>query len=192
MACVSGAMHAYVCDGYGPGEVLERVNRMVADRSSPGLATAALALLDVFTGAVELANAGHPPPLLRSADRSIRVLTSARGLLLGARDDSRYQTERTALPPGGAMLLYTDGLVERRGESLDEGTARLTTALAKAPAPLGIAGIVGHVLEQCLNGAPRRDDVCILGVQLTNSQAAQSCEDPVVPLSSPRTSSSAS
>jgi len=167
MARVSGAMHAYVCDGYGPADVLERVNRLVADRSSPGLATAALAFLDMSTGVVELASAGHAPPLLRSADGSVSVLAAARGLLLGARANSSYEAQHAVVAPGGALLLYTDGLVERRGETLDEGTARLTSALASAPGPAGIDAMVDHVLKMCLAGDPRSDDVCALAALRT-------------------------
>jgi serine phosphatase RsbU (regulator of sigma subunit) len=76
-------------------------------------------------------------------------------------------TPRTgsSFPPGGALLLYTDGLVERPGETLDEGTERLAVAFAGARTKSDAEAAIDHVLKTCLDDQPRWDDVCILDVR---------------------------
>jgi serine phosphatase RsbU (regulator of sigma subunit) len=137
MARASGAMRAYVCDGYGPGAVLTRLDRLLI--STGGLATAVVASLDRATGVLEYANARHPLPLLRHPDGTVDQLDGARGRMLGAVPGTRFSTTTVQVPPGSALVLYPDGLVERRGEDLDVGVARPAAAVGE-----------------------RDDDVCVL------------------------------
>ena len=99
---------------------------------------------DIDTGELRWARAGHPPPLVitpqRGADVNSRengpvtvtYLDDAQGTVLGVRDPPPFTEGRTVLAPGASVLLYTDGLVERRGETIDEGLDRLTAAGACA------------------------------------------------------------
>ncbi|HSP38642.1 MAG TPA: SpoIIE family protein phosphatase [Frankiaceae bacterium] len=107
-------------------------------------------------------NAGHLPPLLRYADGSVEVLWTEPDLLLGLLPDADRQNGRADLPDGATFLLYTDGLVERRGEDLDVGISRLADALTE----LGTLP-----LEQLCNALVDRlcpigdDDIALLAVR---------------------------
>jgi serine phosphatase RsbU (regulator of sigma subunit) len=159
MAQASGAVRAYVCDGYGPGDVLTRLDRLLD--STGALATAVVAFLDRATGVLEYASAGHPPPLLRRPDGTVDRLTGARGRMLGAAaPGTPVSTATVQVPPGSALVLYTDGLVERRGEDLDTGVGRLVAAMGDL-VDGGPGALADRVLEHCL-GPVLDDDVCVL------------------------------
>jgi serine phosphatase RsbU (regulator of sigma subunit) len=120
----------------GPGEVLHRVDLAMSGLRLETLATAVVARVappeDGPLGARRLswASAGHPPPMLLRADGGVEVLAEPGDLLLGF-DAGAERTDRAAvLPAGGTLLLYTDGLVERRELPVDEGIDRLRGTLA--------------------------------------------------------------
>src|SRR5205807_4302058 len=107
-------------------------------------------------GTIEWANGGHPPPLLRSPDRECGYLEGGNGLM--AVEDKPYETFRQQLAPGSTVVLYTDGLVERRGESLDAGLDRLVSASCAGPDDPG--PLCDHILERLLEPTTiRYDDV---------------------------------
>ncbi|RBY78126.1 hypothetical protein DQ238_13045 [Geodermatophilus sp. TF02-6] len=168
MARLSGAMRAYVTDGHGPGQVLTCLNRLLVGALGPAMASAAVLNLDLATGALEYASAGHPYGLLCAPDGGVTLLDRAQGLILGVEADLDYPTGRTTLPGGAAVLLYTDGLVERRGESLDEGLARLTAAARRGLRRRGGARALVHtVIEGSHTAVERDDDVCVLAATRT-------------------------
>lgn len=140
--------------------VLANLNTLLLhtpERTGP-TATMIMAVYQPAASRLTWVRAGHPPPLLIRDGRA-RFLPSAGGILLGASPAARYQASTVDLLPGDHLLLYTDGLIERRGETLDEGLARLAeTALTHARGPRPLEEIV-HALV-----APhtRRDDICAL------------------------------
>ncbi|QIG43615.1 SpoIIE family protein phosphatase [Nocardioides anomalus] len=98
-----------------------------------------------------LSSAGHLPPLVRLPDGQLTFLDPphARGPLLGVGGDSRRRHDATfALPAGSVLLLYTDGLIERSGETLDAGMDRLLEVVSRAPDRL--EGFVDHVLRELI------------------------------------------
>jgi serine phosphatase RsbU (regulator of sigma subunit) len=108
-------------------------------------------------------NAGHPPPVLLCADGRVRVLDRRPELLLGTGCPAPRSDHEVDLCRGDTLLLYTDGLVERRGASLDEGTAWLVSALA------GRAGQpVAQLCDALLAGMAGRvpDDIAVLAVRI--------------------------
>jgi CheY-like chemotaxis protein len=119
------ATRAYIAEGHGPAAVLDRLNQFIA-RLIPGeIATMCLLSIDVSTGWTRLSNAGHPPPLVHGRD-GVRLIAD-RSPLLGI--VVRPASEVTfVLEPDDTVVLYTDGLIETRSESLDESLARLIGA----------------------------------------------------------------
>ena len=118
-----------------PAAVLSALDRALHNLAVDALATAVLVQVkqDVEQAArglreIRWSNAGHPPPLLLAPDGSASLLHRPPDLLLGLQADSPRTHHRLVLEPGHTLLLYTDGLVERRGESLDEGLERLRRA----------------------------------------------------------------
>ncbi|HMO87005.1 MAG TPA: PP2C family protein-serine/threonine phosphatase, partial [Lacipirellulaceae bacterium] len=80
----------------------------------PDFASAVVARIDTRTGTVEYATAGHPPPVIRGTDDRCRLLETGRGPLLGPYPNATYTPATDRLEPGETLVLYTDGLVERR------------------------------------------------------------------------------
>jgi CheY-like chemotaxis protein len=118
MAELRHAVRAYAVEGHPPGAVLELVNRFMRAVLPTESATLCLLTLEPATGKVRLASAGHLPPLLRTAE-GVEFLAT-RGPLLGINAPRPADLEFT-LPTGGTLVLYTDGLVERRDADIDVG-----------------------------------------------------------------------
>ncbi|WP_069169608.1 PP2C family protein-serine/threonine phosphatase [Streptomyces griseus] len=130
MGQVRTAVHASA--GAPPDEVLARTNRLLTDLD-PGLFTSCLYVhLDLAAHTARLATAGHPAPLLRHPDGGTESLSLPPGLLLGIDPASRYPTVEIPLPPGAALALFTDGLVEAPGVDFDDATAALAEHFALA------------------------------------------------------------
>ncbi|MGN5631167.1 SpoIIE family protein phosphatase [Streptomyces sp. AC154] len=111
-----------------PGQILRRLDTAQARLSLADSATTVLARLrpgDAGSWDLAWAIAGHPPPLLITADGTTTYLTSGKSLLLGVRPGTERPTTGIQLPPGATLLLYTDGLIESRTQGLDAGMTRL-------------------------------------------------------------------
>ncbi|WP_344219009.1 SpoIIE family protein phosphatase [Nonomuraea bangladeshensis] len=152
-----------------PARLLAALNRLLfagdptgPPRGVPVTATAVVARYEPATGRLVWARAGHPPPLLARAGRTVE-LDRPGGPLLGAFPDARYATTSTRLRPGHVLLLYTDGLVEHRRRNLDEGLAPVLAVLDRItaePVPHPLADL----LKQLRHANPD-DDTCILAAR---------------------------
>jgi serine phosphatase RsbU (regulator of sigma subunit) len=111
------------------------------------------------------ANAGHPPPLVLGPDGEVTVLgTSLGDLMLGVDPTAKRVESVTSLRPGAVVLLYSDGLVERRGSTIDAGTDRLVQNLRElANRPLD--DLCDALLRRMLHGTPE-DDVALVAVRI--------------------------
>jgi serine phosphatase RsbU (regulator of sigma subunit) len=130
MAQIRSTMRAYAIDDPEPECVFTRVDRFFDALDVGQLVTAVYLLVDRVGGTVQVANAGHLAPLLVQGDTVERVRTPV-GVPFGAGPDERKPVT-VQLESGDSLLLLTDGLVERRGEDIDEGMARVTAAAAAA------------------------------------------------------------
>jgi anti-sigma regulatory factor (Ser/Thr protein kinase) len=158
MGQLRNAVRAYLLEGYGPAQTLERVNRLL-DTLGGGFATLTCLCVDTATGAIRYANAGHPPPLVVGPGGDTRWLEDGLAPPIGAAPGLRYREAEDAIPDGGALVLYTDGLVERRGEPIDTGLDRLAEAASDSPAH---AATLAHRLVDAMPGTARPDDVAVL------------------------------
>jgi PAS domain S-box-containing protein len=125
---------AYALEGHGPIALVERMNGYHAALGADLMTTMIFAIVEIDSGTVRFVNAGHPPPVVVGADGTTTVLQGA-GPPLGVLDTWRYEERTTRLGPADCVLLYTDGLVERRGERLEEGLARLREAAVGGGTP---------------------------------------------------------
>jgi PAS domain S-box-containing protein len=156
----------------GPVEVLRGLDASMATLRTRTLATAAVARFEQSADELERgltrmrwANAGHLPPLVINPDGSVGELASWTGdLLLGVDPDARRRESVVTLDRGSTVLLYTDGLIERRDADLDAGMVRLRdTVMELAHLPLG--QLLDEVLERLVDGHPE-DDVALVAVRL--------------------------
>ncbi|MCW2510871.1 MAG: Sensor phosphatase [Modestobacter sp.] len=152
-----------------PAAVLTALDGAMRDLAVDTLATAVLATVeqreegaDRGVRLLRWSNAGHPPPLLISAEGEVTVLEREPDLLLGLDPSAPRADHVLELLPGATVLLYTDGLVERRGATLDQGTAWLVGAVAGA-AQLPLEELCDRLLGE-LAGAVE-DDVALLAVR---------------------------
>jgi hypothetical protein len=146
-----------------PGEALTLLGRHQLALGDEHLFTIVYAIVDPEHGTISWANGGHPPPLLRSADGTCRYLEGGNGLM--GVEDKVYESFEERIGPNGIVVLYTDGLIERRGESLDTGLERLAGAACtgpEEPEPLR-----DYILAQLLEPSGQRyDDVTAVVARL--------------------------
>jgi anti-sigma regulatory factor (Ser/Thr protein kinase)/putative methionine-R-sulfoxide reductase with GAF domain len=162
MGQLRSALRAYAFDVRDPGEVLTKLGRF-ADREPSPMATMVYATLDLETWEFAFARAGHPYPLLVGHDRKASYLMEASGPPLGSGNGAEYESVRVILEPGERVVLYTDGLIERRGAGLSEGEAALAEAAESAPDDPELA--CGAIIARLTEGDEIADDVAMLVVQ---------------------------
>ncbi|GAA4877430.1 PP2C family protein-serine/threonine phosphatase [Kitasatospora terrestris] len=148
--------------GIPPQTILGRLNTLLLHtaQQNPTTATMILARYEPDTAKLTWARAGHPPPLLVRRGRA-RYLPLPEGILLGATATPRYEAATLTLEPGDHLLIYTDGLIEQRGQALDEGLARLAST---AEACVGHPRPLDGILDELDPARGRRDDICVLHI----------------------------
>ena len=163
MGQLRNSLRAYALEGYEPVAILERLDALARGMEGREMATLVFAVFDPATGALLYATAGHPPPVVAARDGEVVLLEDAAGPPLGATPDAVFRAAVTQLPAGGTLLLYTDGIVERRDMWIDEGIERLMQAAASAvrcePEPLL------ERLTEALLGDGNTDDVAMVALQ---------------------------
>ncbi|MBW3652572.1 MAG: SpoIIE family protein phosphatase [Actinobacteria bacterium] len=163
LGALRSAIRAYALEGHAPAQIAERLNTFVrAEPSREHMATLVLAVFDPVDAELTFVNAGHPPPLTLHADGTPQFLDGARSVPLGVLPFPNYAEETVALEPGGAVVLYTDGLVERRAENIDLGLDRL--AAAAADGPLEAEPLCDRLLRAALPSGATSDDVALLAL----------------------------
>lgn len=165
MSQVRNALRAYAVDDPDPASVLARTNTAVTRLMPDAMATVFYGVLDVPGRCLTYATAGHPPPLVVSAEGS-GYLPGPVGLMLGVAAETSYDAGSRVLTAGTTLLLYSDGLVEDRARSLAEGLAVLADAFAD-DVPDDPADICDRAQATMSDPAARADDVCLLAVRLS-------------------------
>jgi anti-anti-sigma factor len=158
-------LRAYALEAASPAAVLERLNRLVQELQTPEIATMVYAVLDPETGRLTYAVAGHPRPLLAAADGTVRYLEGEGSPPLGVPGEP-CRDEVVTLEPGSTLLLYTDGLVERRDRSIDDGLEALRATMSGPPDDLD-ALCDDRILGILPPDAPA-DDVAVLALRFVS------------------------
>jgi PAS domain S-box-containing protein len=162
MGQLRNACRAYALVEVSPSEVVARLNRLIASSGEDAMATVLYLVLDRETGDVAFTNAGHPPPLVLTRDGP-RFLEGGRSVPVGAADPAIFRETSETLPQGSSLLLYTDGLVERRDVPLEDRLGELKAAAAAAGG--GLEDICDQVLRGVLGARDPVDDVALLAVR---------------------------
>jgi len=165
MAEIRASLRAYLMEGHPLPAVMQLLNELLVSMGRHRSATVAMLEIDFESGTVEGVSAGHLPPLIVSPDGEATFLEPAQGLPLGIRRGGDYRTRRYRIEVGSTVLLYTDGLVERRGEPIDEGLDRLRAAARRA-ARNEDATFADRVYRELVeDGGALEDDVALLAVE---------------------------
>jgi serine phosphatase RsbU (regulator of sigma subunit)/anti-sigma regulatory factor (Ser/Thr protein kinase) len=165
MAQLRTALRAYAFDGHAPSQVVDRLNRILGFLSPATMTTAMYLVVDPENELVRMVSAGHPPPLVIAPDGDAYYLPTTGGVALGASRASRYNELECALPSGSTIVLYTDGVVEIRGESLDDGLERLREIASRGHE--SVEALCDTIIaEMVVDGRPP-DDVALLAARVT-------------------------
>jgi anti-sigma regulatory factor (Ser/Thr protein kinase) len=163
MGRMRGALQAYALDGVSPRGMLERLNRQTDDLGTDDVASVVVVTFDPADGRATVANAGHPPPAMRDPYGNVSFASGPGGPPIGATSRAQFHQHEVVLAAGSTLVLYTDGLVEQRGEPLDAGLARLADALARGPQ--GATALTEHLVGS-LDPLTLRDDIAVLVVAI--------------------------
>ncbi|MGW1124648.1 SpoIIE family protein phosphatase [Streptomyces sp. NPDC002526] len=162
MGQVRTAVHASA--GAPPAEVLARTNRLLSDLDADLFTSCLYVHLDLAGHRALLATAGHPPPLLRHPGGDTEVLRLPPGLLLGVDREARYPTTEIPLPPGAALALYTDGLVEVPGTDPDRSTAALADQFGRSTGR-PMEAVADSLVRYAKDVTPGSDDIALLLIE---------------------------
>ncbi|KDE97795.1 histidine kinase [Mycolicibacterium aromaticivorans JS19b1 = JCM 16368] len=161
MGQLRSACRALLLERSSPAAALAGLDRFAARLPGAQSTTAFCAILNPATGQLVYSSAGHPPPILVCPDRTTTLLEGGHSIALGIRPDrERPQTEVT-LPPQATLLLYTDGLVERRRRSLDEGIEQVTNVIRDDSA-LDLDPLADQIMTSLAPPGGYQDDVALL------------------------------
>lgn len=168
MSRLRAAVAASALNTAEPADVLGALDKYAATVPGASCATVAYALIDTTpagAGAMSYICAGHPYPLVVSPNASPVFLKSGRRPPVATRGtDSTDVTARADLPAGSLIIFYTDGLMERAGETLDDGFARLADAAADCSA-MPVAAVCAELLHRMCPAEGYRDDVVVLALR---------------------------
>jgi serine phosphatase RsbU (regulator of sigma subunit)/SAM-dependent methyltransferase len=161
MVVLRNALRGLAVTGAGPGQLLSWLNIVAHHLTGAVTATAVCGLYDPDTRALRWARAGHlPPVLVREAEAA--PLPLVKGMLLGAVPETSYEEAEVQLAPEDTLLMYTDGLIERRDRSVEETLSHLVSTARSAPSTLD------QQLDRLLtySRSDTDDDTCIVGIRV--------------------------
>jgi anti-sigma regulatory factor (Ser/Thr protein kinase) len=174
MGRLRNALRAFAVSIDSPATVLSKVDDFAARFGEDDLATVVYAVLDTGTGELRISSAGHLPPLVLATDGTARFVVDDPDLPVGVAADDERREHRVRLRAGESLALYSDGLVEDRTRSIDEGLG----ALQAAAAPLhriDVDAACTALVHSMVGDAGGDDDVAVLVLRWDGPPAADRC-----------------
>lgn len=164
MGELRNALRAYVLEDHPPAAVLDRLNRMTLEWRPGRMATLLLMYLEPDGQTLRFSNAGHIPPLLLAPDGSATYLEDGRSVPVGVVSHAVYREAETSLEPGSILVMFTDGLVERRGSTIIDGLELVREIVGSAPKDP--RALCEHVMDAVLPAGRADDDIAMLSLEL--------------------------
>ncbi len=174
MGELRNGLRAYILEGHGPAAALVRLDALVeATHGARMIATVLVLLIDPAGRRLRFASAGHLPPLLVGDGVAAAFLAGGLVAPLGMVGQTPVEEAIEPIGPGETILLFTDGLVERRDESLDHGLSRLRASAGRQTGER-LEPFCDRILREAgVDGAEHRDDVALVAVRLLGSRSDQ-------------------
>ncbi|MEA2379918.1 MAG: hypothetical protein QOD13_3825 [Thermoleophilaceae bacterium] len=174
------ALRAYALEGHAPERVVEQLNRLIwTEEDESQMATLIYVVVDPAAGELRWVNAGHPPPLLLSDGGGPQFLEGGSSVPLGVLPFPDFSEVSMPIDQGSTVVLYTDGLVERPGENIDLGLARLADVVRGASTDP--QQLCDRVLRELVPGGAAPDDVALLTLRTIPMADRFSVELPTEP-----------
>jgi len=161
MGRMRSALRAYALETADPADVLARLDRKMQHFEPGALATVLCAVFEPDLNRVRMCSAGHFPPVIASPGCAAEVAEIPSGLLIGVTRDARRQTATLDIAPGSLFCFYTDGLIERRGQVIDQGLTRLCQVVTPGPAEAACAAVMAALV----GSEAAADDIAVLMLQ---------------------------
>ncbi|HEY3831550.1 MAG TPA: SpoIIE family protein phosphatase [Acidimicrobiia bacterium] len=165
MSTIRHALDAFGIDESDPVELVTKLNRFLCQQPGRTTATLALVVCDLHSGDLTVTTAGHLPMILRDGSGSVTFHGARLGRPLGLSANATFRCERTRLPLEGVLVLYTDGLVERRTESITTGIDRLAAGVAATSTDDGLERFADCIEAGIASVDFADDDVALLLVR---------------------------
>lgn len=160
MAALRSALRAFATVDPSPGQILSRLNAYTDMFKPDEFATVLVGIFDSADGRLRYASAGHPPPIVIGEDGSSQLLSGALNPPLGI-PHGPYEENEQPFSPGCALVIYTDGLIERRGRDVDAGVAELARA-ATVERGRSPDELCDRIVFELLAGVELFDDAALL------------------------------
>jgi serine phosphatase RsbU (regulator of sigma subunit) len=161
MVALRNCLRGLAITGAGPGTLLGWLNGVACHLTDGIFGTAVCGIYDPARRTLRWARAGHLPPVL-VRDATARELPLPDGVLVGADPGARYQELTTELKPGDTLVMFTDGLIEQHGQSIDD-SVRSLLCIASQPVP-DIAAFADHLVASAHSDTS--DDACLVAVKV--------------------------
>lgn len=155
--------------GESPAKVLEQTNTQICKNNDADMfVTVWFGILEISTGKITAANAGHEYPIIKKANGEFELFKDKHSFAVGGMDGMKYKEYEFTLEEGGALFLYTDGVAEATNDKDEQfGTDRMLAALNKAPdsSPKDLLYNMKQAVDDFVGGAPQFDDLTMLGIE---------------------------
>jgi sigma-B regulation protein RsbU (phosphoserine phosphatase) len=161
MGRIRSALRAYALETADPADILGRLDRKIRHFEPDALATVACAMFDLGRDQVTVSSAGHLPPVIALPGQAARPAGTPSDLLLGVALQERRRAISLPFPPGALLCLYTDGLVERRDQPIDESIARLCSAVGTAEPETACSTVMAAMADDAVH----TDDTALLMIR---------------------------
>jgi len=158
MGRMRSALRAYALESPDPAEVLRRLDRKMQHFEPDALATVLYAVIHPVLDQMQVCLAGHFPPVIARPAQPAELVRAPAGLLIGVNPATPRQVTTVPIPPGALLCFYTDGLIERPGQLIDDGLERLR-GVVTAESPETVCSVVMGAL---VGDEPARDDIALL------------------------------
>jgi len=171
MGRMRSALRAYALEFPDPADVLRKLDRkMQYFEQGDVMATVSYAVLDPGSGQLRISSAGHFPPVLAASGQHGTLAEIAVDLPIGVIDVPRRQVTTLALMPGAVLCFFTDGLVERRDEPIDDGISRLCRAVTSRPPE----GVCVSVMQALVGRQYPGDDIALVVLRWLGEESSAS------------------